>query len=324
MGNTHKLHDAIHSSDFTSTLQFSQQTPSILGSRLTSETSPLALLTSASDNPEHYKTIEQLFLTCLQTGDDKSAQLCLDQLTKRFGPRNERVMGFRGLYEEATTEDTTSLEKCLHEYEKILSENPVNVPILKRRVALLRSMSKPIDAISALVEFLEAVPTDAEAWCELADLYQSQGMSSQAIFCLEESLLITPNSWNIHAHLGELLYVCASSATEDTSFGLLARSLRSFCRSIELCDDYLRGFYGLVLVSSLLLKNQNYARGPQDCKDGKCDSIPSKEYLQKLNLFSLKVLQSIVNSRSSRYQEWEYGQIELAAAKRLLDRFQTE
>lgn len=58
-------------------------------------------------------------------------------------------------------------------------------------------MSKPIDAISALVEFLEAVPTDAEAWCELADLYQSQGMSSQAIFCLEESLLITPNSWNV-------------------------------------------------------------------------------------------------------------------------------
>lgn len=126
MGNTHKLHDAIHSSDFTSTLQFSQQTPSILGSQLTSETSLLALSTSASDNPENYKTIERLFLTCLQTGDDKSAQLCLDQLTKRFGSRNERVMGFRGLYEEATAENTP-LEKCLHEYEKILSENPVNV-----------------------------------------------------------------------------------------------------------------------------------------------------------------------------------------------------
>ena len=54
-----------------------------------------------------------------------------------------------------------------------------------------------MDAISALVEFLEAVPTDAEAWCELADLYHSQGMSSQAIFCLEESLLITPNAWNV-------------------------------------------------------------------------------------------------------------------------------
>ena len=29
---------------------------------------------------------------------------------------------------------------------------------------------------------------------------------------------------------------------------LLSNSLRHFCRSIELCDDYLRGYYGLKLV----------------------------------------------------------------------------
>lgn len=58
-------------------------------------------------------------------------------------------------------------------------------------------MSRIPDAISALVEFVEAFPTDAEAWCELADLYQSQGMSSQAIFCVEEALLIAPNAWNV-------------------------------------------------------------------------------------------------------------------------------
>jgi hypothetical protein len=28
----------------------------------------------------------------------------------------------------------------------------------------------------------------------------------------------------------------------------LYESLRRFCRSIELCDDYLRGYYGLKLV----------------------------------------------------------------------------
>lgn len=70
-------------------------------------------------------------------------------------------------------------------------------PILKRRVAILRTMDKPIDATAALVEFLEAFPTDGEAWSELASLYQSQGMARQAIFCLEEALLIAPNSWNV-------------------------------------------------------------------------------------------------------------------------------
>ena len=52
-------------------------------------------------------------------------------------------------------------------------------------------------AIEALVDFLETSPTDAEAWCELSDLYQIHGMSSQAMFCLEEALLVAPNAWNV-------------------------------------------------------------------------------------------------------------------------------
>ena len=58
-------------------------------------------------------------------------------------------------------------------------------------------MSKPDEAISRLVQFLEAYSTDAEAWAELADLYFSQGMYQQAIYCLEEVLLIAPNAWNV-------------------------------------------------------------------------------------------------------------------------------
>lgn len=58
-------------------------------------------------------------------------------------------------------------------------------------------MSRPVEAITALVELLDSSPTDAEAWAELSDLYQSQGLHQQAIFCLEEVLLITPNAWNV-------------------------------------------------------------------------------------------------------------------------------
>ena len=68
---------------------------------------------------------------------------------------------------------------------------------MKRRVALLRSLSRPADAIQALVELLEASPTDIEAWTELSDLYLAQGLFPQAEFCLEEVLLVTPNAWNV-------------------------------------------------------------------------------------------------------------------------------
>lgn len=58
-------------------------------------------------------------------------------------------------------------------------------------------MSRPVEAISALVELLDVSPTDLEAWSELSDLYQSRGQYQQAIFSLEEVLLITPYAWKV-------------------------------------------------------------------------------------------------------------------------------
>ena len=58
-------------------------------------------------------------------------------------------------------------------------------------------MSRPSETITALVELVDASPTDAEAWSELSDLYFRQGLHQQAIFSLEEVLLITPNAWNV-------------------------------------------------------------------------------------------------------------------------------
>lgn len=70
-------------------------------------------------------------------------------------------------------------------------------PVSKRRIALLKSMGNMTEAISALTRFLESAPTDAEAWAEIADLYAGQGLYQQAIFALEEVLLVTPNAWNV-------------------------------------------------------------------------------------------------------------------------------
>ncbi|PYI10512.1 hypothetical protein BO78DRAFT_360470 [Aspergillus sclerotiicarbonarius CBS 121057] len=245
--------------------------------------------------PENYGVIEQLLFSCLQSGDDKSALLCTEQLAARFGVTDEKVTGLRGLYEEATAENRSTLEKCLQQYDLVLSENPINLPILKRRVALLRSLSRPADAISSLINLLDAVPTDAEAWCELADLYHSQGMSSQAAFCLEEALLIVPNAWNIHAFLGEILYSDALSSDAGDSFQLLEDSIHRFCRSIELCSDYLRGFYGLILVWHPI------------------------KVLDELTIFARERLNEIVKSRTSTHHLWKGNQSELIAAKEVLD-----
>ena len=56
----------------------------------------------------------------------------------------------------------------------------------------------------------------------------------------------------IHARLGEVLYISAMNSNETADSKTLTEAMRRFCRSVELCDDYLRGYYGLKLVLSSL------------------------------------------------------------------------
>ncbi|PYH28325.1 uncharacterized protein BO87DRAFT_322496 [Aspergillus neoniger CBS 115656] len=303
-------------SNLITTFHLAQKAPLIL-KRQSSSVETVA--PSSVRGIENYGVVEQLLFSCLQSGDDKSALLCTEQLAARFGMTDERIIGLRGMYEEAVAENPTRLEECLQTYDLALSENPVNLPVLKRRIALLRSLSRPVDAISSLINLLDAVPTDAEAWCELADLYHSQGMSSQAAFCLEEALLIVPNSWNIHAFLGEILYsgACASETTDCSQ--LLEVSIHHFSRSIELCTDYLRGFYGLVSATSLLGRNRRLMDHSRDSSPAQASLLTDK-LLDELTLFARSRLDEIVRSRSSDHQAWKDNQGELIAAKELLHR----
>jgi tetratricopeptide (TPR) repeat protein len=222
---------------------------------------PLSLL-SANESQEKWQIYHNVFTACLQTGDNESAYLCLEELTERFGKENERVMALQGLYEEATAKNDAELQAVLERYEEILKEDPTLFAIQKRRAALLRSMGKTSEAVVALTALLDASPIDAESWAELADVYLTQGLFEQAIFSLEEVLLCTPNAWNIHARLGEVLFLAGNKAEGAEQLKLLSEAMRRFCRSIELCDDYLRGYYGLKLVSLPSCKHVNHAKWP--------------------------------------------------------------
>ena len=292
--------------DPSNALQLSQQAPQLLAKAPPSnDLFPLSLLNTA-ESSDSWASHERLFYACLQAGDDKSAFLLLERLTKRFGADNERVMGMRGLYQEAVAESEEDLRKVLQEYNKILSES-MNVAIHKRRISLIRSMRQYDEAIGLLVDFLEIYPTDAEAWCELADLYQSQGLSSQAMFSLEEALVNMPFAWNIHARLGEVAYITASSnETSAASQQLLTDSIQRFSRSIELCSEYLRGYYGLYLASTKLLEISAIAKK----QDG---GNISRDTLSRLQERSLSKLKGLVQNRAGQPEP------DVIAAQALID-----
>lgn len=108
-------------------LRLSQQTAQYLHKYSSTEISivPIPFL-SHPESTEIWLKYEKLFLSCLRTGDDRAAHLCLEKLVDRFGAINERVMGLRGLYQEAVATDDAALEKILKEYDEVLAEDSIN------------------------------------------------------------------------------------------------------------------------------------------------------------------------------------------------------
>ena len=108
--------------DHSSALELSQQTTTFL-QRGSSYLPPFL----GSESVKHWAQCEEHFLSCLRTGDDKSAFLCLERLIQRFGAKNEKVMALRGLYQEAVAENDSALKGILQGYDEILAEDQVNL-----------------------------------------------------------------------------------------------------------------------------------------------------------------------------------------------------
>jgi ER membrane protein complex subunit 2 len=108
-------------------LKISQQAPQVI--KNTSATSipwPFSLLMK-DQSADAWTSLETLFMQCLRTGDDKAARDILDRLQARFGERNERVMAYQGMWEEATAQSEEELKKLVGLYAKLLENDPANI-----------------------------------------------------------------------------------------------------------------------------------------------------------------------------------------------------
>ena len=126
-------------------------------------------------------------------------------------------------------------------------------------------------------------------------------------------MIIAPNAWNLHARLGELEYLASQSATESADVQKhLSQAIQRFSRSIELCDGYLRAFYGLKLASDKLLRTNTTSKG-------NTGSTISPEKLQKLSQLATSRLEAIIKDRAARRSSGAESS-ELIAAQELLNR----
>jgi hypothetical protein len=130
--------------------------------------------------------------------------------------------------------------------------------------------------------------------------------------------------YQAHAHIATLHYLSTAS-NNPPSLPSLALALKHFCRSIELNDSYLRGYYGIKLLTSKLIPLLSDSP-PTSNKRGNSQEeddvpLPKLATAKKLEEIATNKLGEIVRNASAGKQGWTgYDKAEVIAARELLDR----
>jgi hypothetical protein len=98
--------------------------------------------------------------------------------------------------------------------------------------------------------------------------------------------------------------------------------MRRYLRSIELCENYLRGYYGLSLTSQTLI-GLLPAASKSNSKDDTYNELllPTEGTAQALHEMATAKLGEIVRRGSAKENGWDgYDAAELDAARQLLEK----
>lgn len=152
--------------------------------------------------------------------------MCIERLDGRF-PDSTRVTILQGMLLEAKGMP----KEALILYQGSLEDEPSNVLLHKRRIAAMRAIPGGlVDAFRAIAEYLDIFPADEEAWLELAHMYLEQNRYEQAVFALEELLLLSPQNSFYVLQCAEALYTA----------GEIAKAYKMYLRILELANGDVR------------------------------------------------------------------------------------
>lgn len=191
---------------------------------------------------EKWTVIEQFCMAAIDLHDEEILETCLMRLNKQF-PGSNRV---KLLNIMASHERLGDYEEAIRCYNEMIDDDETNTSARKRKIAILISQKRNVEAIKELCEYLRKFMNDQEAWKELCELYMLEQDYQKAIFCMEELLLSSPLSHVFHIRLAELYYTLGTHESLEQ-----ARSYYS--QALKLNESNVRALHGLHLTLTNLL-----------------------------------------------------------------------
>ncbi|KAF8719201.1 hypothetical protein AX14_011335 [Amanita brunnescens Koide BX004] len=194
--------------------------------------------------------LEQLALAAIDIGRLDVADVCLEQLAKKF-PGSPRVDTLQGIRIEASERPHVALQY----YDQLLDADPSNAAVWKRRISVLRRAGKLEEAVEELSQYLDTFYSDLEAWLELADIYSSCNLYTSALQSLSHALLLSPQN----------PFTVLQFAETAFSAGDVPLALKMFLVVIDMDDESaalepprgfsIRAWFGIKLCSRRLIQS---------------------------------------------------------------------
>lgn len=196
---------------------------------------------------------EQVAIAAMDCHNLDLAKECVGALMKRF-PRSLHVGRLEGMWLEARG----WWEQADRVYSNLLEEHPAEVPIHKRKIAMLVGKGELPAAVEALNSYLEKFMVDYDAWRQLAEIYMKLQMYKQAAFCYEELLLSSPVNPIYNLTYAELLYTMGGLEN-------LKIARKYFASAVEYSGGKnIRALFGVCMCSSALSLSTKSGRNKED------------------------------------------------------------
>jgi len=144
---------------------------------------------------------EQVLVASLDLEDKVLAEVCLEELKKKF-PASIRVGRLEGLIKEQQCE----YEAALDIYKELLSRSPGNLMVMKRKACVYKAMGDTKGEVDELNSILKQFPADIATWQEMGEVYLSAGDHASAAHCFEEIVLLSPGCAHHHSRLADVYF----------------------------------------------------------------------------------------------------------------------
>lgn len=200
--------------------------------------------------------MEMLFYVKVYLSKDVDAEVIYNTFRDRFGENSPNLYVMKATLlqiNEGSQAAIDYVEKMLKSLE--YDTDAVSYLVLQKKLLSIKGSSHDREwLLKQVVSLIEKFPLDPELYWFAAKIYTELGHFDRAAYCYEEVLCIMPFNYVAFGQLAESLYYKALKNEKSSTRRRdgLQKALENALRSVELSENYLKGWSFVAMISKKL------------------------------------------------------------------------